>query len=162
MIKRLSCTLVLSAGLFAAPVLADSGVVAVYQTTPDEIWKLVDFHMPSENIMPPIGSSKREGEGLGAIKINTLAGGGGDLTLQLVYFDPDKKAFNYVIREAPLPVKNYVGEVMVTDDGNGHAQLSWQGHYEPNGVSQDKADEILGGFFEAIAGKIGETHKRLK
>jgi hypothetical protein len=36
------------------------------------------------------------------------------------------------------------------------------GHYAANGVPQEKADEILGGFYQAIAGKIGETYKRLK
>jgi len=159
--KRTISSLVFTA-LMAVPALADAGVVAVYETTPGKLWEMIDFHMPSEAIMPPIAASKHEGEGLGAIKKNTLAGGGGEIELQLVYFDPEARAFNYVIRSGPLPVKNYVGEVKVSDDGNGNAQLSWQGNYEANGVPQEKADEILGGFYEAIVGKIGEIHKRLK
>jgi carbon monoxide dehydrogenase subunit G len=150
------------ATMMAGPALADAGVVAVYDTTPDKLWAMVDFHKPSEAIMPPIASSERNGEGIGATKTNTLGGDGGKIELQLVYFDPEAKAFNYVIRSGPLPVSNYVGEVKVSDDGNGKAQLSWQGHYAANGVPQEKADEILGGFYEAIAGKIGETYKRLK
>ncbi len=150
------------ATLMAGPALADAGITAVYDTTPDKLWALVDFHQPSEAIMPPIAASRRDGDGIGAIKVNTLAGDGGEIELQLVYFDPQAKAFNYVIRSGPLPVKNYVGEVKVSDDGSGKAQLSWQGHYTANGVPQEKADEIVGGFYEAIAGRIGETHKRLK
>ena len=53
---------------------ADSGVVAVYETSPDKLWALVDFHQPSENIMPPIGKSERSGEGVGATKINSQIG----------------------------------------------------------------------------------------
>lgn len=163
MLKKTSFVSVVAATMaLATPALADAGVVAVYDTTADKLWEMVDFHKPSENIMPPIASSKRDGEGVGAVKINTLAGGGGEVKLQLVHYDKKSMSFNYVIRSSPLPVSDYVGVVRVSDDGNGKAQLSWQGHYAPAGVPQAKANEILGGFYEAIAGKIGETHKRLK
>ncbi|HMB76181.1 MAG TPA: SRPBCC family protein [Kiloniellaceae bacterium] len=147
---------------FMSPAQANSGVVAVYDASADDLWALVDFHQPSENIMPPIEKSTRNGEGLGATKINSLAGGGGEVHLLLVYYEPEAHAFNYVIQSGPLPVKNYVGEVRVTDLGDGQAQLSWQGTYEPNGVPQAQADEILGGFYAAIVDKIGETFTRVK
>jgi hypothetical protein len=152
------------AGLFALTALAqaDSGVVAVYDTTPDKLWALVDFHQPSENIMPPIAASERTGEGVGATKINILAGEGGKIHLLLAHYDKDAMAFNYTIQEGPLPIKNYVGIVRVSDAGNGQAQLSWQGKYEGNGVPQEKADEILAGFYAAIADKIGQTFTRVK
>ena len=151
-------------GLFALTSVAqaDSGVVAVYETSPDKLWALVDFHQPSENIMPPIVASERSGEGVGATKINTLGGDGGKVHLLLAHYNPDAMAFNYTIQDSPLPVKNYVGVVRVTDHGNGQAQLSWQGSYVANGVSEEKADEILGGFYAAIADKIGQSFKRVK
>ena len=141
---------------------ANSGVVAVYETSADQLWQTVDFHQPSENIMPPIASSERSGEGVGATKINSLAGDGGEIHLQLVHYDPAQQAFNYVILEGPLPIKNYVGQVRVTDAGDGKAQLSWQGIYEAAGVPDEKADEILGGFYAAIADKIGSIYKRVQ
>ena len=138
---------------------ANSGVVAVYAATADQLWEMVDFHQPSENIMPPIVSSTRSGEGLGAIKINSLDGGG-EVRLQLVYYSPEDREFNYIIQSSPLPVNNYIGEVKIESLGNDRAQLSWRGVYEPNGVSAGEADKILQGFYEAIAGKIGETYPR--
>ena len=151
-------------GLFAltSGAQADSGVVAVYDTTPDKLWALIDFHQPSENIMPPIASSARSGEGVGATKINTLGGDGGQIHLLLAHYDPDAMAFNYTIQEGPLPIKDYVGIVRVTDSGTGQAKLSWQGKYSANGVSQEKADEILSGFYASIAGKIAETFARVE
>lgn len=145
-----------------APAHADSGVVAVYEASPEALWELVDFHQPSETIMPPIASSMREGEGVGATKVNTLAGEGGDIHLLLAYHDPEGRAFNYTIQEGPLPVENYVGEVRVTPAGKGRAQLSWQGTYDAAGVPAEEADAILGGFYGAIADRIGETFKRVE
>ncbi len=142
-------------------VSADTGVVAVYEATPEQLWSTVDFHQPSENIMPPIASSRRTGEGVGATKINKLASDGAEIHLLLAYYDPTARAFNYTIQQGPLPVKNYVGQVRVTDAGAGRAQLSWQGTYEPDGVSTEQADEILGGFYAAIAEKIGGIYKRV-
>jgi hypothetical protein len=135
------------------------GVTAVYQVSAAELWKTVDFHQPSETIMPPIASSQRTGEGLGATKVNTLQGGG-DVHLLLTYYAPEDHALNYTIQSSPLPVKNYVGEVRVRPLGENRSELSWRGVYDPDGVSQAEADEILGGFYEAIAAKIGEIHSR--
>jgi hypothetical protein len=109
------------ATMMAGPALADAGVVAVYDTTPDKLWAMVDFHKPSEAIMPPIASSERNGEGIGATKTNTLGGDGGKIELQLVYFDPEAKAFNYVIRSGAA-----AGEQLCRrSEGVGRRQ--WQG-----------------------------------
>jgi len=136
-----------------------AAVTAVYRVAAEELWKTVDFHQPSESIMPPIAKSRRTGEGLGATKVNTLQGGG-DAHLLLAYYAPEDYAFNYTIQASPLPVKNYVGEVRVRPLGDDRSELSWRGVYDPDGVSREEADEILGGFYEAIASKIGELHPR--
>lgn len=136
-----------------------AGVTAVYKVPAAELWKTVDFHQPSETIMPPIARSERTGVGLGATKVNTLEGGG-DVHLLLVYYAPEDHAFNYTIQSSLLPVKNYVGEVRVRAVGDERSELSWRGVYQPDGVSQAEADEILGGFYAAIAAKIGEIHPR--
>ena len=136
---------------------AGAKVTAVYQVSADELWRTVDFHQPSENVMPPIESSKRTGNGVGATKVNTLQGGG-DVHLLLVYYSPEERAFNYTIQSSPLPVKNYVGVVRVKSLGDQRSELSWQGIYDPEGVSEEEADQILGGFYNAIAQRIGEIH----
>lgn len=147
--------------LFSSAAMADAGVTAVYETSADKLWEMVDFHQPSEAIMPPIASSERDGEGVGATKVNTLADGG-EIHLLLAYYAPENRAFNYTIQQGPLPVKNYVGEVRVTEAGDGRARLSWQGTYDAEGVPEDKADEILGGFYASIADRIGETYSRVE
>lgn len=133
------------------------GVTAVYRIPADELWKTVDFHQPSETIMPPIASSQRTGHGIGATKVNVLQGGD-EVHLLLVYYSPEEHAFNYTIQSSPLPVKNYVGQVRVRSLGDDRSELSWQGIYDPDGVSEAEADEILGSFYKAIAQRIGEIH----
>jgi hypothetical protein len=158
-------TILAAAVVAAAPLshaLADTGIVAVYEAAADEIWALVDFHEPSEAIMPPIASSTLSGEGLGATKTNVLAGDGGEINLLLVYHEPSERAFNYTITEGPLPVENYVGVVRVSEAGDGRAELSWRGVYDPAGVSEEEADAILGGFYASIADRIGETFERVE
>lgn len=153
--SKLALAAVLGAFAWVPGALADAGITATYKASADDLWQAVDFHKPSENIMPPIESSKREGEGVGALKTNTLKGGG-EVHLQLVYYAPEGRAFNYIIQSSPLPVKNYVGEVRVKDLGDGRSELTWMGTYEAAGVEPAKADEILQGFYKAIAARIGE------
>lgn len=139
--------------------VAQAGISAVYKVSADQLWSTVDFHQPSENIMPPIASSTRDGEGLGALKVNTLKGGG-EVHLQLVFYSPEERAFNHIIQSSPLPVRNYVGEVRVRPAGEGVARLTWRGVYDPAGVSPEEADAALQGFYEAIAARIGELYPR--
>lgn len=140
---------------------ADTGVSAVYEVSAEELWKTVDFHKPSEKIMPPIERSDRQGEGLGATKTNFLKGGG-EVHLLLVYYAPKERAFNYTIQSSPLPVKNYVGEVRVSDAGEGKAKLTWHGTYDADGATEEEADQALGGFYNAIASRIGEMYTRVE
>jgi|GEM_PF-2531245 len=132
---------------------------ATYKVSADELWKLVDFHQPAENIMPPIESSKLEGNGIGAIKLANLKGGG-ELVLQLVYFSEKSMVYNYVIRTSPLPLKNYVGQVRVESLGKGRSKLTWKSAFDPKGVTQAKADETVMGFYKSIFGRIGEKFAR--
>lgn len=145
--------------LSIAPVHADSGVSAVYEVPAAKLWKTIDFHRPSENVMPPIASSTRDGEGVGATKVNVLREGGGEVHLLLVYYEPAERAFNYTIQSSPLPVENYVGEVRVEKLGGQRSRLTWHGTYDPKGVSEGRADEVLGGFYQAIARRVGEIHE---
>ncbi len=144
---------------FSTSAMADAEITATYKTSADKLWKLVEFHQPSENIMPPIETSKLTGNGVGAIKLNNLKGGG-ELALQLVYFEPKSMAFNYVIQKSPLPLKNYVGQVRVEDLGNNRAKLTWSSVYDPKGVDSTKADEIVNGFYKSIIGRIGEKYTK--
>ncbi len=145
---------------FTTSAMADAEITATYKTSPNNLWNLIEFHQPFENYMPPIKSSTTQGQGVGAKKTNILKEGGGEVHLQLVYHDPKTRAFNYVIRSSPLPVKDYVGQVRVTDLGDGRAQLTWKGVFTADGVEQSKADEILNGFYGAIATGIGEKFPR--
>ncbi|MBY6004472.1 SRPBCC family protein [Salipiger bermudensis] len=151
---------ILLAAACALPVaaLADTGITATYEASPEALWQTVEFHQPSETIMPPVASSERQGDGLGATKVNRLAQGG-EAHLLLAWYDPEGHGFNYVIQSSPLPVKNYVGEVRVRDAGDGMAVLSWQGSFEADGVSEEEADAILRGFYEAIAQGVGQHHR---
>ena len=141
---------------FMAQAKADAGFTKTYNKSAKELFALVDFHQPSEAIMPPIASSKVDGKGVGALKINNLKDNGGEIVLQLVHYAPESYAFNYVIRSAPLPVKNYVGQVRVKDLGDGKSQLSWQGVFKGTTVSQEEADKMVQGFLNSIADKIAQ------
>ncbi len=146
----------IGSGSFVLQAKADAGFTKTYNKSAKELFALVDFHQPSEAIMPPIASSKVEGKGVGAIKINNLKDNGGEIVLQLVHYAPEAYAFNYVIRSAPLPIKEYVGQVRVKDLADGKSQLSWQGVFKGTKVSQAEADKMIQGFLNSIADKIAQ------
>lgn len=149
-------TVLMGSGSFVLQAKADAGFSKTYNKLAKELFALVDFHQPSEAIMPPIASSKVVGKGLGAIKINNLKDNGGVITLQLVHYAPETYAFNYVIRSAPLPIEDYVGQVRVKDLGDGKSQLSWKGVFKGTKVSQEEADKMIQGFLNSIADKIAQ------
>ena len=76
--KKLTVNMLFAVLLCAATsaAWAGAGVKAIYQVSADQLWQMVDFHQPPENIMPPIASSTLSANGTGATKINQLQGGG--------------------------------------------------------------------------------------
>jgi hypothetical protein len=84
--------------------------------------------------------------------------GGAKVVERLEAFDAAKMSLKYAIinDDCPLPVSNYSATIDVTDNGDNTCTVAWVGTFEPKGVAEDQASEIVRGIY---AGGIAGARK---
>ena len=82
----------------------------------------------------------------GKTRIDTLGDGGRVVETIL---EQGERYHSYRIDESPLPVDNLVGTVRVRDEGETACRVEWQATFEPAGIPEGEAVELVGGIFQA-------------
>lgn len=57
-------------------------------------------------------------------------------------------SYTYRIDESPLPLSSYEATISVTKDGAG-SEMQWAASFQPDGVSDAEAEELIGGIVQA-------------
>ncbi|MFP6806204.1 MAG: SRPBCC family protein [Pseudomonadales bacterium] len=106
----------------------------------------------------PITAFEIEGEGVGAVRTITM--GGANVVERLEAFDPESFSLTYAIinEDSPLPVSAYRSDVQITANDEG-CTIDWTGNFEPKGVSEEQASEIVKGIY---TGGIARARKALE
>ncbi len=117
-----------------------------------KVWALLsDFG--GVKVGGPIASVTVEGEGVGMVR--TLGLGGGLVVERLDAYDPAAMTFGYSILndDSPLPVQGYAASVRIADLGDGTCRVDWSGNFEPRGVAEADAVDVVEGIYKGgIAG----------
>jgi polyketide cyclase/dehydrase/lipid transport protein len=82
----------------------------------------------------------------GKRRINTRGDGG---RVSETILEQAQRQYSYRIDESPLPFGNLVGILRVRDDGDGACVAEWEATFDPTGISEDEAVELVCGFFQA-------------
>lgn len=123
-----------------------------------DVWRIIsDFGGVETNEM--IAGCTVDGEGVGAVRTITL-NGGGEIIESLESHDNSAQVFSYaIIKDCPLPVKNYLSTVKVSDDGNGGATVDWSSTFEAAGEPEDTVVDLIKGVYKGgiarVRGKLG-------
>ena len=75
--------------------------------------------------------------------------GGGAIREKLLSWSDKTKSYRYSIVEGPLPVADYVSKIRVTMQKDGSSLITWSSHFTAKGVPDAKAQEIIGGVYDA-------------
>ena len=67
-------------------------------------------------------------------------------------------SYSYKILESPLPVTNYKSTIKVEKSGSG-SKVTWMGTFDAKGAPDAKAEEVIGGIYEAGFKGIAEKVK---
>ena len=124
---------------------------------PDAVWALVrDFGGFVKTLGAPV---EVEGDGVGALRTMQM-GGPGPVVERLEELNDDEQRLRYSIVEAgPLPVRDYVATMQLSDAGEGATTLTWSSTFEPNGVSEDDAvaaiQRVYRGGFKGLQKHFG-------
>lgn len=117
---------------------------------PEQLWKAIGGFAAIADWHPAVEKAELqgEGEGKGTLRVLQLAGGG-KIVERLEEIGPKERVYSYSIVEAPLPVANYRAEIRVVDNGDGTSTVTWSSSFEPAGVEESKAVEVIRGIYEA-------------
>jgi polyketide cyclase/dehydrase/lipid transport protein len=82
----------------------------------------------------------------GKRRVNTRGDGGrvSETILALA-----ERQYSYRIDESPLPFGNLVGTLRVRDEGDAACVVDWEATFDPAGIPEDEAVELVRGFFQA-------------
>ena len=125
--------------------------------SPETVWKTIaefcsigQWHPAVEKCDP----STKDGKNFRAI---ALKGGGVIEEEQTATSDADM-SYSYKILESPLPVTNYKSTIKVEKSGSG-SKVTWMGTFDAKGAPDAKAEEVIGGIYEAGFKGIAEKVK---
>jgi hypothetical protein len=119
----------------------------------DEVWKVVgDFGGLLTAMGMPVELEGPEGFG----QIRKIAMGPGEPTVEkLESCDDGAKRLQYSVVSGPLPVKDYLSTMQLSEAGPGRTKLEWSSTFEPGeGLSEDDAKGIISGIYKGGIGGL--------
>lgn len=115
----------------------------------NEVWKLIGGFNALPDWHPAIEKSETEGEGEGAVRRLSLAGGG-TVVERLERIDENERLYSYSIVDSPLPISNYVATIRVREQGDGAATVvEWSSEFQPEGVPENEAMKSIQAIYDA-------------
>ena len=106
--------------------------VVSIQAPVDEVWDAVKRFDKLHTWAPMFVTTELvEGEATvpGAVRVLTLKDNGGKINETLTAYDEEAKTYTYIITESPLPMKEYIASISVTDAGDGVTTVEWKGQF---------------------------------
>lgn len=132
--------------------MAEVLVKATIGASAADVWKTVSDFGGIAKLGGGVTSCTLEGEGVGSVRTITL-GTGAVIKERLESCDEAAHSLSYSIIEAPLPLKDYVSTMKLTDAGDGQCELAWSSTFEPAGVPEAEAKKMVEGIYHmGIAG----------
>lgn len=122
-----------------------------------DVWRVMsDFGGIEPNEM--IAGCSVEGDGVGAVRTITLVAGG-EIIERLESCDDASHTFSYaIINDSPLPVKNYLSNVKLSDDGAGGTTVEWSSEFEAAGAPEADVIKLIEGVYQ---GGIARARSKL-
>lgn len=128
-----------------------------FKAPPAQVWAAIGDFCGIAQWLPPVSGctpSTRDGKPVRTLTMK----GGGTVVEQLVSRSDSDMTYTYRILQSPLPVKNYESTISVQKGGDG-SLVSWTGHFEAKGVSDDKAKSVIGGIYDQGLGGLATKVK---
>lgn len=123
----------------------------------DQAWAAIRAIGGLDRWFPIIEARRVEGEGAGAIRIMTLAGGAGEMRDRITEIDDAAQRLRYDRFASPFPVRSYIGTVDVRA-ADGETEICWAVVFE---AAPDAAEQVAalveGAIGDGIAGLFADV-----
>ncbi len=123
----------------------------------DVVWDLISDFTDISAFAPQGEITKIEGEGIGAIRRVEAPGLGGVFRERCEGHDPEARSFSYAVLESPVPMKDYVAVVTLSDLGPGRCGIEWASRFEPEGTPESELIQGIEATYGVFIGSIKQT-----
>lgn len=117
----------------------------------ETVWSAIAGIGGLERWFPVISACRVIGNGVGAIRILTLAAGG-EMTDRIELIDHCHRRFQYNRIESPFGVSHYLGTVTVGETVDGGSVVEWMVEIDAELVSQELLDFVHQAITDGVAG----------
>ncbi|AMK77985.1 polyketide cyclase/dehydrase/lipid transport protein [Methylomonas methanica] len=128
--------------------------VNVSKTMPipaETVWSAIAGIGGLERWFPVIAACRVQGDGVGALRVLTLAAGG-EMTDRIELIDHDRRRFRYNRIESPFPVNRYLGTVDVAETVDGRTVVEWVVDIEAEAESRELLEFVRQAITDGVAG----------
>ena len=119
----------------------------VVDASPAKVWQTISSFCSIGDWHPVVAKCEEE-KVKGATRRRLTTKDGGVIVERLLSQDNKRRRYSYSIIESPLPVTAYHSTIFVADD-HGKARVVWEGNFEPKGASEEEAEKVIAGMYEA-------------
>jgi carbon monoxide dehydrogenase subunit G len=114
----------------------------------ETVWELVSDFGGVGRISPEVQSCTVEGDGVGAVR--TINTSGVIIRERLEKLDGETYTFSYSMLDGPIPFKNYLADVTLTDAGPKRTRIKWAGSFEPVGMPAEQLEQLIQGIYMGL------------
>lgn len=113
---------------------------------PQRVWEVFADFGGLMRWSPGLTGCELEGEGVGALRTIKM----GDLVIRerLEECDADARRMRYAIVDGPVPVRDYLATVLVSDAGGGRTRIEWSSEFESSGAPAEQMKELFEGIYQ--------------
>lgn len=120
-------------------------------------WDVLSDFAGLADLSPMIESCEVEGEGVGAVRTLSAAGGM-KLQERLEAHDEAGMTFSYaIIGDNPLPLTDYYSTVTIEPAGDDACTIDWRGRYRPKGEDEAGPAAIVTGIYTGGLQALGKV-----
>ena len=124
-----------------------------------KVWELIHDFGDLSKWAAGIERCEVSGQGVGAVRTLEIPGGG-SIKERLESFDDAARSFSYSMLEPiPLPLKNYLATVQISEDGPERCTIDWSGSFDPAGAPEEQTAKMIRGSY---TGSIASIKKKLE
>jgi carbon monoxide dehydrogenase subunit G len=114
----------------------------------DVVWKLVSDFGGVGRISPEVQSCEVDGDGIGAIR--TINTSGIVIRERLEGLDGKTYTFSYSMLEGPIPFRDYLAHVTLSEAGPNRTRIRWAGSFEPIGMPAEQLEQLVQGIYRGL------------
>ena len=123
-----------------------------------EVWERIGGFGGVGEWHPMLAAVTSAGEEVGSLRRTRMMDGATSIE-RLIDRAPDQRFYRYRIISTALPVRNYVGELRVDDNGDGTSTVVFSARFEPT-LADFRTVEEIRSYLKTGLGSIVDTHRK--